>query len=248
MIAALVLIIVSRIGDGLDGSVARASTKTDFGGYLDITLDFVFYGAIPLGFVFFDPAANGLAGAALIFSFYVNGASFLAYAIVAEKRGLFTDARGVKSIYFTTGLAEASETFFVFGLFCLWPGWFVPVAWVFADLPLHRAFADHTGARHVSRRRLQRPDSARSKSSTRSSASSMPTESRTIPGLIPSSSRASSARFLCVVVAGWVIRLLASPRLLEIRRLERVLKANAASCRPSVRTQTRVEPPFICRG
>lgn len=149
MILALVLIIISRIGDGLDGSVARASRKTDFGGYLDITLDFVFYGVIPLGFVIHDPAANGLAGAALIFSFYVNGASFLAYAIVAEKRGLSTEARGVKSIYFTTGLAEASETFFVFGLFCLWPAGFAPVAWVFAVICLYTALSRIMQARAV---------------------------------------------------------------------------------------------------
>ncbi|MCY0149767.1 CDP-alcohol phosphatidyltransferase family protein [Hoeflea sp. G2-23] len=146
---ALTLILVSRIGDGLDGSVARASKKTDFGGYLDITLDFVFYGAIPLGFVIHDPTANGLAGAALIFAFYVNGASFLAYAIVAEKRGLTSTARGVKSIYFTTGLAEASETFFVFGLFCLWPAWFAPIAWVFAVICLYTALSRIMQARAV---------------------------------------------------------------------------------------------------
>lgn len=141
MYAALALIIISRICDGLDGSVARASRRTDFGGYLDITLDFVFYGAIPLGFVFYDPTANGVAGAALIFSFYVNGASFLAYAIVAEKHGLSTAARGVKSIYFTTGLAEASETYIVFALFCLFPAWFAPIAWVFAVLCLYTALS-----------------------------------------------------------------------------------------------------------
>ena len=147
MVPALLLIVISRICDGLDGSVARATRKTDFGGYLDITLDFVFYGAIPLGFVIYDPAANGLAGAALIFSFYVNGASFLAYAIVAEKRGLSTTARGVKSIYFTTGLAEASETYIVFGLFCLWPAWFVPVAWLFAAICLYTALSRIVQAR-----------------------------------------------------------------------------------------------------
>ncbi|MDP2120987.1 MAG: CDP-alcohol phosphatidyltransferase family protein [Hoeflea sp.] len=141
MIAALALILVSRICDGLDGSVARATRKTDFGGYLDITLDFVFYGAIPLGFVLHDPAANGLAGAVLIFSFYVNGASFLAYAILAEKHRLTTTQRGVKSIYFTTGLAEASETFLVFAIFCLWPDWFSPVAWLFAAICLYTALS-----------------------------------------------------------------------------------------------------------
>jgi len=141
MIVALALIIISRICDGLDGSVARASQKTDFGGYLDITLDFVFYGAVPLAFVVYNPAANALAGSALIFSFYVNGASFLAYAVVAEKRGFSTTARGVKSIYFTTGLAEASETYIVFGIFCLWPAWFAPVAWVFAAICLYTALS-----------------------------------------------------------------------------------------------------------
>lgn len=141
MILALMLIIVSRICDGLDGSVARASQKTDFGGYLDITLDFVFYGAVPLAFVVYDPSANAIAGAALIFSFYVNGASFLAYAVLAEKRGLQTSARGVKSIYFTTGLAEASETYIVFGIFCLWPAWFAPVAWVFTVICLYTALS-----------------------------------------------------------------------------------------------------------
>ncbi len=84
-------------------------------------LDFAFYGAIPFGFVLADPAANAIAGAALILSFYVNGASFLAYAIMAEKRGLETDARGEKSIFFTTGLAEATETIAVFVLACLFP-------------------------------------------------------------------------------------------------------------------------------
>lgn len=147
MIAALMLIIVSRISDGLDGSVARATRRTDFGGYLDITLDFVFYGAVPLAFVIHDTAANALAGAALIFSFYINGASFLAYAIVAEKRGLRTEARGVKSIYFTTGLAEASETYIVFGVFCLWPAWFAPVAWVFAAICLYTALSRIVQAR-----------------------------------------------------------------------------------------------------
>ncbi|SOE18087.1 phosphatidylglycerophosphate synthase [Hoeflea halophila] len=147
MLVALVLIVISRICDGLDGSVARASRPTDFGGYLDITLDFVFYGAVPLAFVVYDPAANALAGAALIFSFYVNGASFLAYAVVAEKRGLSTTARGVKSIYFTTGLAEASETYIVFAIFCLWPAWFAPVAWVFTVICLYTAISRVVQAR-----------------------------------------------------------------------------------------------------
>ncbi|MCA1403932.1 CDP-alcohol phosphatidyltransferase family protein [Ensifer sp. IC3342] len=138
-LAGAVMILLSRLCDGLDGAVARASRGTDFGGFLDIVLDFAFYGAIPLAFIVSDPAANGLAGAFLLFSFYVNGSSFLAYAIIAEKRAMTTSVRGAKSLYFTTGLAEATETIGVFLAFCLFPGWFSPLAAVFAVVCLYTA-------------------------------------------------------------------------------------------------------------
>jgi len=110
---ALWLVLLSRLADGLDGAVARATTRTDFGGYLDITADFLFYGAIPLAFVIANPATNGLAGALLLTSFYFNGASFLGYAILAERHGLETSERGSKSLYFTGGLLEGTETILV---------------------------------------------------------------------------------------------------------------------------------------
>ncbi|HSM39887.1 MAG TPA: CDP-alcohol phosphatidyltransferase family protein [Afifellaceae bacterium] len=135
----LVLLMFSRLADGLDGAVARATRKTDLGGYLDIVLDFAFYGLIPLGFVFADPEANAVAGAVLLFSFYVNGSSFLAYAIIAEKRDLETDQRGSKSLYFTTGLAEATETLAVFVACCLWPAAFPTIAWIFAVICFYTA-------------------------------------------------------------------------------------------------------------
>ncbi|RST86889.1 CDP-alcohol phosphatidyltransferase family protein [Aquibium carbonis] len=140
-LAGLLLIGISRIGDGLDGAVARIRGKTDYGGYLDIVLDFFFYGAIPLGFAIADPAANAVAAALLIFSFYVNGASFLAFAILAERRGLATVARGEKSIFFTTGLAEATETIAVFVLACLFPGWFPALAVLFAAICFYTALS-----------------------------------------------------------------------------------------------------------
>ncbi len=128
----LVLLIVSRICDGLDGAIARIQGKSDFGGYIDIVFDFIFYGIIPLAFIIANPAANAVAGGVLIFSFYANGASFLAFAIMAEKHGLKTEQRGEKSIFFTTGLAEATETIGVFVAFCLFPSYFAPIAYVFA--------------------------------------------------------------------------------------------------------------------
>ncbi|MEK1934128.1 MAG: CDP-alcohol phosphatidyltransferase family protein, partial [Pararhizobium sp.] len=50
-----ILIGTSRICDGLDGAVARATKKTDFGGFLDIVLDFALYGLIPFAFILADP-------------------------------------------------------------------------------------------------------------------------------------------------------------------------------------------------
>ena len=127
----LVILLLSRIMDGLDGAVARASQKTDLGGYLDIVFDFIFYGLIPLSFAFARPE-NALPAAVLLMAFYANGASFLAYAIMAEKRQISTESHGSKSLYFTGGLAEAGETFAVFAVFCLFPGYFGPIAYVFA--------------------------------------------------------------------------------------------------------------------
>ena len=135
---ALGLILASRLADGLDGAVARAAggAGTDFGGYLDILADFVFYAAVPLGFVLADPAANGAAGAFLLAAFYVNAASFLGYAAVAEKRRLRTEANGRKAFYHATGLLEGSETIAFFVLLCLLPWAFGPLAWGFGALCL----------------------------------------------------------------------------------------------------------------
>jgi len=141
MYIGLFLLLLSRVGDGLDGVVARYSKPTAYGGYLDIVLDFVFYGAIPLAFIIHDPVQNGLAGAVLLFSFQVNCASFLGYAALAEKKKLSTDVRGSKSIYFTTGIAEATETFATFTLFCLFPQWFTIIAYIFATICFYTALS-----------------------------------------------------------------------------------------------------------
>ena len=137
----LAFILLSRLCDGLDGAIAKQTSSSDFGGYLDIVLDFAFYGLIPLAFAIFNPAANAVAASVLLLSFYVNGASFLAYAIIAEKRKLTTDARGKKSFFFTTGLAEGGETLAVFAAFCLAPNWFSTIAYIFAAICFWTAFA-----------------------------------------------------------------------------------------------------------
>ena len=54
---ALAFYILNRIFDGLDGAYARATDKTsDFGGYLDILVDFTIYGLIPVAVAAAYPA------------------------------------------------------------------------------------------------------------------------------------------------------------------------------------------------
>lgn len=131
---ALFPLLASRLADGLDGAVARATNRTDFGGFLDIAADFLFYGLVPLAFVLSDPALHGAAGGFLLASFYFNGTSFLGFAIMAEKRGMTTDTQGLKSLYFSNGLLEGTETIIFFVLLCLFPLHFATLAWVFGTL------------------------------------------------------------------------------------------------------------------
>jgi phosphatidylglycerophosphate synthase len=139
--AAILFFLLGRVFDGLDGAIARATRKTDRGGFLDIVCDFLIYGAIPLAFAIRDPENNAVAACVLLFAFYVNGATFLAFAAIAAKRGMDSVARGVKSIYFTAGLAEGTETILVFALMILFPLAFPILAFGFAGLTLMSALA-----------------------------------------------------------------------------------------------------------
>lgn len=131
----LALILASRLADGLDGAVARLTRATDRGAFLDIALDFVFYASIPLAFAWADPARNALAAATLLAAFIATGTSFLAYAVLAERRGLSASIDYPhKGLYYLGGLTEASETLLCFALMCLWPQHFAVFAFGFAAL------------------------------------------------------------------------------------------------------------------
>lgn len=136
---ALGLVLLNRLLDGLDGAVARASTPTDLGGYLDIVADFAFYVAVPVGFGLADPT-HAVPALVLVASFVLTGTSFLAFAAIAAKRGAETEAHGRKSLFYSTGLAEGGETIAVFVAMCLWPTAFAPLAFGYAALCLLTVF------------------------------------------------------------------------------------------------------------
>ncbi len=130
---ALFFIALNRVADGLDGTVARLTTPTDRGAFLDVALDFLFYALVPLGFALAAPQ-NALPAAVLITAFVGTGSSFLAFATIAERRGLRTAEYPAKGIYYLGGLTEGFETITIFALMCLFPAWFPTLAYTFAAL------------------------------------------------------------------------------------------------------------------
>jgi len=132
--AAIVVILVNRFFDALDGAVARKFGPTNLGGYLDITCDFIFYSVVVFGFALADPENNGLAAAFLIFSFTGTGSSFLAFAAVAHKQGISSKAYGPKSFYYLGGLTEGTETILFFVIVCIFPSSFPVLAVLFSSI------------------------------------------------------------------------------------------------------------------
>ena len=133
-IAGLLLLLVSRLCDGIDGALARLTAPTDRGSFLDITLDFLFYASIPLAFAVARPAVNALPAAVLLAAFIGTATTFLAFATLAALRGLKSVVYPNKGIYYLGGLTEATETLTCFALMCLWPALFAPFAYGFAAL------------------------------------------------------------------------------------------------------------------
>ena len=130
---ALILLGLNRLADGLDGAVARAQSPTELGAYLDIVADFALWGLLPIGFIILN-SDNSVAAAVLLSSFLMSMTVFLAFAVMAEKRGLETDEQGRKSFFYTAGLAEGTETIAFFAIVIIWPGAFIPAAFFYAGI------------------------------------------------------------------------------------------------------------------
>ncbi len=147
---ALVLIVLNRLADGLDGAIARQTTLTDYGGFLDISLDFIFYAGVVFGMSLGRPE-DAIYGVFLLWCFFGPATTFLAYAIFAAKRNITTEIHGAKSIFYLGGLAEGTETFATLALFCVFPSWFPVICMVFGVMCLITAGTRIYAARDVFR-------------------------------------------------------------------------------------------------
>ena len=136
---AAVLWLASRAADGLDGPLARRRARVGgprdagAGGFLDITCDFVVYGATVVGVGIGAAAAFGSAlwpFLLVLLAYYVNGTAFLAFSSIAERSGRRLDDG--RSLSFLGGLAEGAETIAVHTLWLLLPFWAEEIALVWA--------------------------------------------------------------------------------------------------------------------
>ena len=127
--------LLSRIFDGLDGLLARLHNKqTDFGGYLDIILDFVAYAAVPLGFGLGAASQTvypALAG--LLSTYYINSASWMYLAGILEKRAA-RDPDTSTTIVMPAGLVGGFETIVTYSLFFIFPQYILQIFVVFSAL------------------------------------------------------------------------------------------------------------------
>lgn len=130
---------LNRTLDGLDGSVARAAHRqSDFGGYLDVVLDFVVYAAVPLGLVIGAPTREAWSAVAfLLATFYVNAASWLYLASILEGRNQGASARGeLTTVHMPPGLIAGTETVLLYSLFLLLPMYAAQLFWLMGGLVL----------------------------------------------------------------------------------------------------------------
>ena len=125
---------LNRICDGLRWCHCTAYHETDFGGYLDIVLDFIFYALIPLGFAIAEPE-QCYSCSDLDCKLCWDGIIFSSFCHLLQKSGMSTEIRGKKSLYYLGGLTEGTETIAVLLLpMCIWPQYFPIFAYIFAFL------------------------------------------------------------------------------------------------------------------
>jgi len=134
---ALVLWLLNRLLDGLDGEVARLrSESSEFGTFVDIMADFLVYGGFLVALAVQHQDAR-LALVALFFAYYLNGTAFLALSGILErlKRERQTD----RGLHFRRSLTEGFETIVAGALFLLLPEHVSTIAWIFAGMVLFSA-------------------------------------------------------------------------------------------------------------
>lgn len=138
---ALLCILLNRVFDALDGAIARNSKITDFGVFLDATLDYIFYAGVIFGFALASPYNNAVPAAFLLLSFTASACALLAYAVVAYKNKPVQEIKLGMSPFYLGGVAQGFETFIALVIMCLLPRLFMPIAIILGVLSIVKALS-----------------------------------------------------------------------------------------------------------
>ena len=112
--------LVSRVGDGLDGVLARVTGRSSaFGGFLDITGDMAAYSVMVLAFAVVHPR-HAVAWSAVLAGYVIVITTTLALSDAARSRGAMLGSTD-RTFQFSRGLTEAGETNVAYAVWALWP-------------------------------------------------------------------------------------------------------------------------------
>ena len=143
---AILFLFLNRLCDGLDGVMARQTSPSPLGAYLDIILDFIIYAAFVLVFSL-QNEINLLTGVFLLFSYICTGTTFLTQAIIQPQLDYsqqdHDDVKDEipKSFIYASGLIEGSETIFFMFICLILPKAFPILGFLFGILCLITAMA-----------------------------------------------------------------------------------------------------------
>ena len=143
---AILFLFLNRLCDGLDGVMARLTSPSPLGAYLDIILDFIIYAAFVLVFSL-QNEINLLTGVFLLFSYICTGTTFLTQAIIQPQLDYsqqdHDDVKDEipKSFIYASGLIEGSETIFFMFICLILPKAFPILGFLFGMLCLITAIA-----------------------------------------------------------------------------------------------------------
>jgi len=125
---ALFSMLFSGYFDTLDGSLARAINKqSDFGAFFDIVSDRIVEFSIILGLFLVDPGIRALPCILMLGSVLICVTTFLCV-------GVFQENNSNKSFFYSPGIMERTEAFFLFAIIIIFPGSFFIIGVLFSFL------------------------------------------------------------------------------------------------------------------
>ena len=139
-LTALILLVLNRLCDGLDGTMARLTIPTPLGGYLDIVFDFTIYSGFVLAFGLSNSNYT-IISMVLLFLYIGTGTTFLARAAIQTQLDKIPESSDSKkelpkSFYYSSGLIEGTETTIFMILCLLLPNFYIFISIIFGILCL----------------------------------------------------------------------------------------------------------------